>query len=175
MNRSQLEIEIPRRWVYITVGILISLALTLLGLSISPTDSTGKPLLLSPRLAGVGEYRRAVRGWVASMRSIDQDLGLLLQDKGGDLLERNERISRAYAQIELAVEDIDQAQIPTTFEPVHDLVEQTARTYLDAVSQTAQWIGEPSEANYQLAQDGVASARELLNRLEDNPWIEVKP
>ncbi len=166
-----MEIELSRRLVQSGLILLLILAPLLVGLQASPVTEAGRPLLLTPRLARLNDYRQEVRGWVVAMQKTEDGLAALLEAPVADLFAQNEQANRLYQRMEQVVEAIDQTPAPPTFEPLHDLLGQSASAYLEATLAAARWVSEPSDENYQSAQTALASARALLERLIANPWI----
>ena len=170
-----IEIEIPRRLVWSWLFLLLITGPLLVGIRASPAKEDGRPVLLTPRLARLNEYRRDVSDWVQVLQKVDESLLALLEEPAGDLFDQNGRVNRFYQQMKQVVESLDQTPAPPTFEPLHELLGQTAQAYLDAAVLTARWISEPDDENRQEAMAALSSVRELLNRLYANPWIEVEP
>jgi hypothetical protein len=170
-----MEIEIPRRWIGGMAWALLILGPILVGWMASPVREDGRPLLLTPRLAQVNQYRRDVGDWAIALQEADEDLAALLERPVGDLFEQNGQVNRVYQRVKLVTEEIDRTPVPPTFEPLHELLGATAQAYLQAVITTARWISEPAEVNQSAAQEALLAARDLLERLITNPWIEVQP
>ena len=170
-----MEIELPRSLIKGLFAILILIGPMLLGMHVSPETEDGHPLLLTPRLARLEDYRREARAWTALMHKADVELTNLIQAPSGDLFTQDGQVNQVYGQMQQTVDAIDQTQAPPTFELLHALIVQTAHAYLDAAVLTASWISEPIPANLQAAQSGLVSAKQLFNQLDATPWIESKP
>ena len=170
-----MEIEIPRRLVSAGLWLALLAAPLLVGWHASPVAESGLPRLLTPRLRELQAYRQAMQGWMQVFQATDAGLGSLLDEPRGDLFDQNEQVNRLYRRIRLAAETIDQTPVPPTFEPLHDLLAQTAAAYQDAAAGIARWISEPGAANLQLAREALDSARALLERLSANPWTKALP
>jgi hypothetical protein len=83
-----MEIEIPRRMVQHILSILLVIGPMVLGILTSPYNEDDRPLLLSPRLARLNEYRRDVRIWEQMLQNTDAALTVLLEDSSSDLFTR---------------------------------------------------------------------------------------
>lgn len=170
-----MEIEIPRRLVKsVTYLLFIGIPL-MLGLHVSPETERNLPLLLTPRLALLQSYRQEIQDWVKVFELADSGLAKLLDGPATSPFDQNEQVSRLYQRISQTNQIIDQTPVPTTFEPLNDLLVQTATTYLDATVQAARWINEPDEENLQLAKKALISSKAMLERLYLNPWMDVHP
>ena len=170
-----MEIELPRGLIKGLLAILLLIGPMLLGIHVSPKNEDGHPILLTPRLVRLDDYRREARAWTMAMQKADSELSSILQAASGDLFAQDGRVNQVYGQIQQTVDAIDQTQAPPTFESLHALIGETARAYLDAAILTASWISEPTQTNLQAAQSGLASAKQLFNQLDATPWIEAKP
>jgi hypothetical protein len=169
-----MEIEISRRLAGYMLSIMLVIGPLLIGILASPHTEDDRPVLLTPRLARLNEYRRDVRSWVKALQEADAEL-TTLEEPSDDLFDQNSQINRVYQQSRQLVETIDQTAIPPTFEPLHELLGEAAKAYLDATTLIARWISEPGDENRQAAGVVLSAAHELLNRLYTNPWIEVEP
>jgi hypothetical protein len=170
-----MEIEIPRRLAWYVLSVLLAITPLLIGILTSPYSEDKSPLLLTPRLARLNQYRQEVRTWVKSLQEADTQLKTLLDEPSDDLFDQNYQINQVYQNSRQLSDAIDQTAIPPTFESFHELLRETINAYLDASSLVSQWISEPGEENRQAAVAALSTAEELLNRLFANPWIEVEP
>jgi len=170
-----MEIEIPRRFAWYVFSILLAITPFFIGVIVSPYSEDRRPLLLTPRLARVNQYRKDAQAWVKTLQEVDKGLNDLLDEPSEDLFDLNYQIDQIFQKSKQLSEAIDQAAIPSTFEAFHQLLADAVNAYLDASSQVSQWISEPGEENLQTARTALSTAHELLNRLYANPWIEVKP
>ena len=170
-----MEIEIPRRLAWYVLSVLLAITPLLIGILTSPYSEDKSPLLLTPRLARLNQYHQEVQTWVKSLQEADTQLKTLLYEPSDDLFDQNYQINLVYQNSRQLSDAIDQTAIPPTFESFHELLRKTINAYLDTSSLVSQWISEPGEENRQAAVAALATAHELLNRLYNNPWIEVEP
>jgi hypothetical protein len=170
-----MEIEVPRRFFSALVWALLIVGPLLVGLHVTPATENGRPLLLTPRLARLNKYRREVAAWVKAMKHIGEVLTVLLDESDADPFDQNSRVNRVYQQTKQVVEAIDRSPVPTTFEPLHELLEEAASAHQSAAVSTARWVNEPNDENQQAAGAALSSAGEFLERLYANPWIELGP
>ncbi len=169
-----MEIEISPRLLRTGLVLLLIFGPLLVGMQASLLREDGRPLLLTPRLARMNVYQREVQAWVRTFQRIDEGLSALLAEDQADLFTQNERLNRFYQQINLIADSLDRTPAPPTFEPLHELLVETASAYLEATVLSARWISEPNPGNAQTAADALSSSKELLQRLYANPWIEVQ-
>jgi hypothetical protein len=170
-----MEIEIPRQSLRAGLWLLLIVAPLLVGIRASPTTTDGHPLLLTPRLAQLHDYRREATGWVRTLHKVDQALVELVEEPHRELFEQNKRTSRVIRDLQLVAEAIDHNPVPTAFEPLHELLHQTSYSYLEAAVRTVIWVGEPSDETLKEALLARNTATKLLERLSNNPWIETQP
>jgi hypothetical protein len=170
-----MEIEIPRRWLRAGWWLLLIGGPLLVGLRASPANTAGRPMLLTPRLAHVHEYRREAAGWVRVLQQADQSLEAILADPHGELFAQNERAGRLVRELQVTIEAIDRTSAPPAFEALHEWLAATANACLKAALAAARWIGEPGDERLEAARAARQSARAELERLIDNPWIAVRP
>ena len=173
-----MEIEIPRRLVQHMLSILLVIGSLIgplvFGILTSLNNEDDRPLLLSPRLARLNEYRRDVRIWVQIYQNTDAALTALLEESSNDLFDQNNQVNQAYQQVKQVVEIIDQQPIPPTFESLHALLEQTTRAYLETTLLVTRWVSESGDENRQAVDAALSSAHEQLERLNVNPWINPR-
>ncbi len=170
-----MEIEIPRRMVWYVLSVMLAVTPLLIGMLISPYSEDKRPLILTPRLAKINQYRKDVRAWAKSLQGIDLNLQTLLDEIPGDLFDQNYQVDQVYQKSRQLSDVIDQSAIPPTFEAFHQELGDTVTAYLDASNLASTWVSEPEEENLQAAKTALSTAHELLNRLYVNPWIEVTP
>jgi hypothetical protein len=97
---------------------LLILTQVLVGMRAYPTTTTGHPLLTTPRLAHLHEYRREVTGWVRTLHKLDQALIEILEDPNGELLMQNHSNSCVIRGLSSVATASDQMPIPAAFENV---------------------------------------------------------
>jgi hypothetical protein len=170
-----MEIEIPRQSLRAGLWLLLIVAPLLVGIRASPTTTDGHPLLLTPRLAHLHDYRREANGWVRTLHKVDQALIELLEEPHRELFEQNKRSSRIIRDLQVVAEAIDRMPVPTAFEPLHELLHQASYAYLEAAVRTVIWVGESSDETLKEALLARNSAATLFERLSNNPWIEMQP
>ena len=170
-----MEIEIPRQSLRAGLWLLLIIVPLLVGIRASPITTDGRPLLLTPRLAHLHDYRREATGWVKTLHKVDHSLIELLEEPYHELFEQNKRASRVIRDLQAVADAIDQMPAPPAFEPLHELLDQASHAYLEAAVRAAIWVGEPSNATLEAALATRKSAAILLERLSNNPWIEIQP
>ena len=91
-----MEIEIPRRLAWYVLSVLLAITPLLIGILTSPYSEDKSPLLLTPRLARLNQYRQEVRTWVKSLQEADTQLKTLLDEPSDDLFDQNYQINQVY-------------------------------------------------------------------------------
>jgi len=146
-----------------------------LGSQLTPTDATGRPLLLSPSVYRAERYRRSAAEWVSRMEEVDRLLtGLLAQGEEIDP-------ARLYAlsrQAEVAVGEITAVVRNATFTPpppalmgLSEQVRAAAEAYLAAARAAARWVGAPEPENRRAALETLRTARGLRTELQRSAWL----
>jgi len=72
--------------------VLLCLVLVLSGIGwcVSPKDNDGRPILLSPEVKAMEDYRRSAQTWMDQLRALDSEIaGLLQTDRAGDLFTQS--------------------------------------------------------------------------------------
>ncbi len=160
-----------RRWGCALALPIAFIALTLLGRSVTPHDAAGEPLLLSPSLRATLGYQSTARAWARDYRALDADLYALLTDDAdiyrqaqaaGDLLDRSLRLAQ----------DVELRRAPAALAVLRAALTNTSLAYLDAARVVAEWVGAPTPAQAQTAQDALDAARDLLAQVEANRWLQ---
>ena len=174
-SQKSVEIELPPRLLRSLAYLILVICPLMAGMRASPFREDGQPMLLTPRLMRLNEYRREVRGWTRTLKEADGQLTTLLSEKSGDLFDQDRRANQAYQKTSQVAEEIDQTPIPPTFEQIDELVGTTARAYLDTAVAVARWVNDPSDESHQAAVDALTGAQAVLGTLRTNPWIEIDP
>jgi hypothetical protein len=170
------EIEIPRTILqksFLILLIAISLAgLVLLGYKNSPVGLSGRPVLLSPHLAGLIRYQHSALRWAGELREVQVNLGSLLENPPADLLAQDRQANGFVDQVSALQAEVEDTTVPPTLQVLHNTiqtaVEQTAQATGDALT----WISEPSADNHATAMNALGAACAVLARLDQDPWMQ---
>ena len=159
----------------IGIGLLcLVVLLSIVGYFASPIDRDGKPILLSPEVKAVEDYRRSAQSWLDQLHTLDGEIaGLLQTDNQGDLFTQSRQ---AQQMLQHAVELAKQ-------------VDQTQRLlpYLDITSRCMlqQWLiskllgpecaglARRSNREKMMAQAKLGQAQAARKTLENNAWMKI--
>ena len=162
------EITIPK-WVWM-VG--VALAILFLGIGISPSGGDGHPLLLSPDVKAVEDYRRSLVTWHAKLAELDGRIARVLSnDYGSDLFSQSSDGQKALNETLQVLNEIDQtATIPAAV-PARELALNVANTTLIAAQSALIWVSAPTPTNLSSAQQALDTAHTNMSILEASQWM----
>jgi hypothetical protein len=160
-------------YILLIVGVVV--ALTFLGKTVSPVDVKGRPIILSPRLAQVSAYQRDAKRWTASLKEIQSDLGELLSNPSSNILNMDEQANLLYGRLVSLQAEVDGTSVPPTLETLHASIGEVVNATLDASLRVAAWISEPTSENLRSAEDALKNSQDLLDLIDQNPWVQETP
>lgn len=165
------EITIPK-WVWILVPLVL---IVILGLGISPRDREGRPLLLSPNVKAVEDYRRSLVGWHVRLIELEGRIARVLSNNyGGDLFSQSSAGQKVLNETLQILDEIDQtAAIPAAV-PARELALNAASATLSAAQSALIWVSAPTPANLSSAQQALESAQAEMSILEASQWMEPR-
>jgi len=166
------EIVLPRKYVYLVWILLGLVGLTVLGAIVSPAGEDGQPLLFSPRLAEIKAYQRQAAGWVGALEDVQVVFDEILSSPEGDLFSQDRELSRAYGQLVRMLAEIDGTEAPASLTGLQSLLFDTVSAYLEAAARISSWISEPTQENAETAALALAEAANLLERATQNSWLQ---
>lgn len=159
------------------IGIIIlclMIFLSIIGFFVSPRDGEGKPILLSPEVKAVEDYRRYAQFWMQQLRALDSEIaGLLQTDRAGDLFTQSRQ---AQQMLEHAVElakQVDQTQTPAAALGYHEQMYAATMNYLEAARAGMRWVSAPEQARKDEALAKLDQSRAARKTLENNAWMET--
>lgn len=146
-----------------------------LGSRLTPRDTTGRPLLLSPSVYRAERYRRAAAEWVSRMEAVDRLLtDLLVEEEYTDptcLYALGQQAEEAVDEIAAIVRDATFTPPPPALVGLSERVQITAETYLAAAQAAARWVGAPEPGNRRAALEALRTARGLRVELQRSAWL----
>ena len=164
------EIMIPK-WVW-ALGLLVGLLL--LGIAVSPLDGQGRPLLLSPGVKAVEDYRRSLSTWDADLTTLNSQMAGLLASGQADLFSQSSQGQQILDETQNILEEIDLTPTTAAAMPARDLALQAGRSTLVAAQATLLWISAPTPANLEAARQALETARADLASLEASQWMTLR-
>ena len=173
-NQSQPEIHISEEKLQKLGWILLGLAVffTIIGVLVSPVDNLGKPVLLSPEIKEVEEYRGSVKSWISDLTILDSEISnILSSQQQGDLFSQSRSAQQTLQHAVAIAQEVDQAKVPPIGVGIQEKMASTTMNYLEAARCALQWVGAPEENNLELANQKLEDARKLKADLENNQWL----
>jgi hypothetical protein len=162
------EITIPK-WAWMVGAVL---AILLLGIGITPRGNDGRPLLLSPDVKAVEDYRRSLVAWHAKLAELDGRIAMVLSnDYGGDLFSQSSEGQKVLNETIQILEEIDQTPTTAAAVPARNLALNAASATLSAAQLALLWISAPTSANLDTAGQALELARTNLTTLEASQWM----
>ena len=163
------EVVIPK-WVWVIASLVVVLVL---GIGISPMDREGHPLLLSPDVKAVEDYRRSLVAWHTKLVELDGRIARVLSnDYGGDLFSQSSDGQKALNETLQILQEIDQTATGPAAVPARDLALKAASTMLGDAQSSLIWVSAPTPANLSSAQQALENAHTNMSILEASQWME---
>lgn len=148
--------------------------LSIVGFFASPRDGEGKPILLSPEVKAVEDYRRSAQSWMEQLRALDSEIsGLLKTDKEGDLFTQSRQAQQMLEHAVDLAKLVDQTQTPAAALGYHEQMYAATMSYLEAARAGMRWVSAPEQLRKDEAQAKLDLARAARNTLETNAWMET--
>lgn len=161
--------------------ILYKLGLTLLGMAavfiligafISPRDEQGDPIVLSPDVKAMQDYRSSAREWMNQYSALDSAISQITsQDAQGDLFSQSRSAQNTLQNAVDLAQQIDRTSVPPIAVGVQEQISSTALAYVEAARSALQWISAPKQENHDQALQKLEAARQSKNDLEANSWL----
>jgi hypothetical protein len=173
-NPREPEIQISEEKLRKLGWILLGLAavFTIIGAFVSPLDDQGKPVLLSPEIKEVEDYRQSAKGWISELTVLDSEIANVLSaQQQGDLFSQSRLAQLTLQHVVALAKEVDQAKVPPIGVGLHKKMLSTTMSYLEAARGALQWVSAPEENNLELANQKLEVARELKSDLEKNQWL----
>ena len=167
-NRADMEIEIPW-WALVIAGIVI---VGLLGWFFSPRNAEDRPILLSPDVKAMEDYRRQANSWANDMRLLDGEITAVMQSDNSDLIGSMQKGQYALDHSIRLAQEIDEAGSPSAFASLRSEMYDTSLAYVDAARAAATWLSIPNAANQQAAIEAQQAARDKYDTLITSEWFQ---
>jgi hypothetical protein len=170
-----LELEVSRSFLRNVTLAISTIGLTVLGYFSSPRSEDHKPMLLTPSLAHIVRYQHAAQRWILRIEEVNAELAAIQEQPSTDLFSQDRQIGRVYGWLVTLHEEIDSTDAPPTLENLHAILMAVVTQYLEATSYTAKWTSEPTEENLTNAIESWHIASQQLEKILENPWLQVGP
>jgi hypothetical protein len=171
IRRRQLRLL---RSVGLVIGLLVlsCLGFYLLGRSVTPIDTRGRPIILSPSLVAARQYQTAVIDWDLRLRAVDQALAAAINGQDYDLYAASEAVAAQVDQLSAILDEISLTSPPPPLVGLHDLASTAAESYREAANRIASFLAQPSAERQSDAAQVLRASRAYLSALEDSPWLK---
>jgi hypothetical protein len=173
-NQSEPEIHISEEKLQKLGLILLGFALlfTIIGAFVSPLDDQGKPVLLSPEVKAVEDYRRSVQTWIDGLTVLDGEIAHVIgTDQQGDLFSQSRLAQQTLQHAVELTQKVDRAKVPPIGVGLHGQLLSTTMSYLEAARSALQWVSSPEKSNQDQANQKLENARKMKSDLEKNQWL----
>ena len=162
------SIAIPK-WAWIGLTLLV---LLVVGFFVSPRDQSNRPILLSPDIKAVDDYRQSISNWHEGMLGLDAQITSVLSGQfGSDLFTKSREAQKAVDAAFSLAQDVDRQPVPTAAIPAKALLAQSANAYLQASRAMLLWVSAPTDANLVTARQALDLAKGSVGELEKSEWI----
>ena len=159
------------------IGIVIFclvVLLSVIGFIVSPRDGESRPILLSPDVKAVEDYRRSAQFWMEQLRTLDGEIASLLQtDSQGDLFTQSRQAQQMLQHAVDLAKQVDQTQTPAAALGYHEQMYSAAMAYLEAARAGMRWVSAPEQSKEDEAQAKLSQAQTARKTLEDNAWMKM--
>lgn len=147
---------------------------SVIGFFVSPRDGDGRPILLSPDVKAVEDYRRSAQSWMEQLRTLDGEIaGLLQTDNHGDLFSQSRQAQQMLQHAVDLAKQVDQTQTPAAALGYHEQMYSAAMVYLEAARAGMRWVSAPEQSRKDEAQAKLVQAQAERKTLEDNAWMKT--
>jgi hypothetical protein len=173
-NEAPFEFQISEAMLHKTGLIILGImtAFVLLGALVSPRDEQGNPILLSPDVRAVQDYRSAAHGWMEEFSSLDSEIGQLISvNVQGDLFTQSRSAEQILQRAVTLAQDVDRTSVPPIAMGLHEKVSSAAMAYVEAARSVLQWVSAPEQTNRDIAVKNLDIARKLKVDIEANQWL----
>lgn len=159
------------------IGVVILCLIVLLsvtGFIVSPRDGDGRPILLSPDVKAVEDYRQSAQSWMEQLRTLDGEIaGLLQTDNHGDLFTQSRQAQQMLQHAVDLAKQVDQTQTPAAALGYHEQIYSASMAYLEAARAGMRWVSAPEQSRKDEAQAKLSQAQAERKTLEDNAWMKT--
>lgn len=156
------------------IAVVAVLAVCLgIGTLVTPRDAAGRPVLLSPAVKAVEDYRTAARRWSSKLTELDLQIIGLLATPSGDLLSLSQSGQQTFDQVLELYSEIDRTQAPPAAASVRQQMLDCTGAYLEVARLALRWVAGPTAENRQAVTEGLAQAREFHQSIKESPWLIV--
>lgn len=171
-NEIQISAAMLQKLGFLLLGLMA--VFVFIGVLVSPKDDQGNPVLLSPDVKSVQEYRSAARDWMEGFSTLDGEIDRLIsEDLQGDLFSQSQSAQRTLQQAVALAQQIDRASVPPIAMGLEEEESSTAMAYVEAARSALQWVSAPDPNHHDLAVQKLGAARKSRDDLQANQWLNA--
>ncbi len=146
--------------------------LSIVGYFASPRDRDGKPILLSPEVKAVEDYRRSAQSWLDQLQLLNSQVaGVMQTENQGDLFTQSRQAQEMLQHAVDLAKQVDQTQTPAAALGYHEQMYTASMAYLEAARAAMRWVSAPEQLRKDDAQTKLSQAQAARKTLEDNAWM----
>ena len=164
----EIEVELPRgfrHFLYVLAAFALILALSLLGLAVSPRDASGDPIVLSPANLAILRYLRQSSTWIQDLQGVDGEIAALLEGNGDDIYREGKKAQGAFRKALDVTRAVERTSAPPALVSLQESLGRTSDAYLEAARAVLIYVSSPGEEERRQAYRALAAARAELRNL----------
>jgi hypothetical protein len=173
--RSALLADEPPGEIRISItALLIPLTIVLIGIGwlASPRDALGHPILLTPDVKAVEDYRRQAITWSRALRLDNGEMTVALADQTrGDLLTRSQQAQALFERTLHTAQTIDRQSAPPSLIGLREQLIGASTASLQSAQAILRWVSSPTPENETAARAYLAEAQTFGTSLEGSQWL----
>ncbi len=167
---------IIRAVAWIALAIAVIGALRAVGVSVTPRDERGRPVLLVPSLWATNQYRKQVQGWIVEMEEVNGRLSALLEQdvdaaNSTELYLQGEEMQNVGEKAISVDQRIAFEESPVSMVGLRDQAKAAAAACLESAVLASRWLNAPSEAGRREASESLEGACLLREELVGSRWL----
>jgi hypothetical protein len=175
--RLRISKRVFRVFAWLALAVALGGGLYAVGVSVTPRDDEGTPMILSPSLWATERYREQVRQWIGELAEIDRRLTVLLEQdideaNSTELYHQSQEMQDVGEKASALEQQITFAESPVSMVGLAEQAKVTAKAYLESAVLTSRWLNAPSETGQQEALESLEQARSRREELENSRWLQ---
>jgi hypothetical protein len=175
--RLRISKRVVRVFAWLALIVVLGGGLYAVGVSVTPRDDEGTPMILSPSLWATQRYREQVRQWIGELTEIDRRLTVLLEQdideaNSTELYHQSQEMQAVGEKASTLDQQITFAEPPVSMVGLAEQAKVTAKAYLESAVLTSRWLNAPSETGQQEALESLEEARLQREELENSRWLQ---
>ena len=161
-----MELEFSHSTLYTIGAAIILTLLAFLGHAVTPIDSDGQPLVLSPSCVATVRYLKTAQGWLDKMAQVDADLTEVMEEQG-NIYTQGRDAERAFEKALSVAREVEQGKAPPASTSLQAALTRSAHTCVQAVRAALLYVSAPLAENRQAVDEALDAARKELDSCRD--------